>query len=204
MKTSVFLSWSGARSKEMAAALHGWLPTMLQEVDPFFSDQDIGAGEEWDKSIHARLEGAKFAVICITEENVSAPWVNYEAGYLAAKVMGGTVPWLLRLDPVGLKFSPLSRLMAKSADIDGTKHVVYAINQKLGSPLSQSVLDSTFKKQWPDLDDLLSKIPASPTVTPVRTEQDLLEESVRNTRKILEVIGPAVAGAHLYLHNTAG
>ena len=41
----VFISWSGERSKQMAAALKEWLPTAIQYLEPWMSDTDIHAGD---------------------------------------------------------------------------------------------------------------------------------------------------------------
>jgi hypothetical protein len=34
----VFLSWPGRKSKSVAEALRDWLPSVIQEIDPFMSD----------------------------------------------------------------------------------------------------------------------------------------------------------------------
>ena len=36
-----FISWSKEQSKEVARALHGWLPLIFDTVAPWMSDRDI-------------------------------------------------------------------------------------------------------------------------------------------------------------------
>ena len=43
----VFLSWSGARSKALALALHEWLPGVFQGLEVFMPEKDIEKGEPW-------------------------------------------------------------------------------------------------------------------------------------------------------------
>ena len=40
----VFVSWSGELSKSLAGAIRDWLPTMLQNVEPYFTPADIEKG----------------------------------------------------------------------------------------------------------------------------------------------------------------
>jgi hypothetical protein len=69
----------------MAAALEPWLKRVIQSAKPYFSDK-IEAGGFWDDSIKASLKSVRFAIICCTPENIAAPWLNYEAGAMAADV----------------------------------------------------------------------------------------------------------------------
>ena len=79
----VFLSWSGEKSRAVAEALREWLPKVLQEVEPLMSSEDISAGVRWQYLISEALEGSSVGILCVTRENQSAPWLNFEAGAIA-------------------------------------------------------------------------------------------------------------------------
>jgi hypothetical protein len=184
----VFLSWSRERSKLMALALREWLPRVIQAVDPFVSERDVGAGDFWSASIESELEASKFAIICVTEENVTAPWLNYEAGALAERLKGSTAPWLLRMDPGLLRSSPMSRLMAKQANKDGTREIVQCINKLLPAPLLDDVLLEGFDLRWEALEAKLAAIPDAAVAAPKGDPLELTAEAVRNTRQILDLL----------------
>lgn len=181
---NVFLSWSGLRAKAMADALHGWLPLVIQSVVPFFSDKDIEAGGFWSDAIKKNLVTTNFAIICFTPENARAPWLNYEAGALSTRLEGGTAPWLLDGKPEALEAGPLSLLMAKSADEDGTLHLLTSLNSRLPTPLKPEILSATFQTYWPKLRDKLAAIPAPVVQAPKRSHDDMLEEVVGLCREI--------------------
>ena len=85
-KIRVFLSWSQSISKELASILKTWLPKILQNViEPYFSDTDIEAGDEWLKNLHLNLSEADCGIFCITDENLSSVWMHYEAGAMIGK-----------------------------------------------------------------------------------------------------------------------
>jgi hypothetical protein len=79
----IFISWSGPRSEALATALREWFPLVLHYVDPWLSKADIQVGERWGVEVAKELESCNFGVICVTKDNVNAPWILFEAGALA-------------------------------------------------------------------------------------------------------------------------
>jgi TIR domain len=79
----VFISWSGPRSKAVAEALRDWLPDVMQAVKPWVSSEDIRKGKQWNLELTRELEGTHVGVICLTPENLTAPWLLFEAGALS-------------------------------------------------------------------------------------------------------------------------
>ena len=79
----VFISWSGKRSQALANMLRDWLPNVIQAIKPWMSDVDIDKGSRWSKDIALQLEESKVGIICLTPENLEAPWILFEAGALS-------------------------------------------------------------------------------------------------------------------------
>ena len=69
MTLQVFLSWSGPKSKELAAFLTEWLPKVIQAVKPWMSD-DIEKGDRW-QAVDSSLEQVSVGIICLTKSNLT-------------------------------------------------------------------------------------------------------------------------------------
>jgi hypothetical protein len=76
----VFISWSGEPSRSVAQALRDWPPIVVQQVEPWMSDEDIESGGRWNDQIAAELEQADYGIICLTSTNLDRPWSLFEAG----------------------------------------------------------------------------------------------------------------------------
>ncbi|WP_368085194.1 TIR domain-containing protein [Vibrio splendidus] len=78
----VFISWSGDESHKVALALREWLPSVVQSIDPYVSSEDIDKGTRWASDIAGELDESAFGILCVTKQNLDAPWLNFEAGLL--------------------------------------------------------------------------------------------------------------------------
>ena len=58
---TVFLTWSGERSKQVALALRQSLRIACNAFKPWMSDVDIAAGARWQEEIAAQLDQARAA-----------------------------------------------------------------------------------------------------------------------------------------------
>ncbi|MFB6307047.1 MAG: TIR domain-containing protein, partial [Flavobacteriales bacterium] len=76
----VFISWAGERSQQLADGLHNLLSKTLQELELFSSNIDINKGKDRLRETMDRLNSANIGIICLTPENLQAPWVLFESG----------------------------------------------------------------------------------------------------------------------------
>ena len=180
----IFLSWSGTRSKFVADVLRGWLPLVIQSVKPWMSDTDISAGSRWLNNVSSELSEAKLGIICVTPENQNNPWLLFEAGALSKVIDHSHVcPLLLDLTP-GQLAGPLSQFQANQITADGMLKIVSTLNRLLGpAQIPEADFEEIFTVWWPHLENKLKAAPNTETVTPKRTQEEILEEIVSNTRE---------------------
>lgn len=184
------MSWSGERSKALAEAVHDWLPNVIQAVEPWMSANDVDKGTRWRAGLANELEQATVSIICLTPENLNAPWLNFEAGALSKQTTSSLVcTLLLGLDPIDVR-EPPAQFQATKAEKDDLRKLVHTINRQLGdSALPEPKIIEAFDVWWPKFDEPLSVISSLP-----RTNVNLHEtnaapvEYQRDTREILSEI----------------
>jgi anti-anti-sigma factor len=151
----VFLSWSGKKSERTAEALKPFLEQLLPGVKAWKSDHDIPAGTPWGTVLHEQLRGADFGILCLTPDNLTAPWVLYEAGALAmSSKVGCVVPFRLEVGPDELP-APLAQFQSVEADLDGVWKIIRSINERRDDPAAEVELWVSFEGAWPGLADRL-------------------------------------------------
>lgn len=91
----IFISWSKAKSQDMAYILKELLQSFGMET--FVSEQDILAGEAVQSQINFHIQNCDLLVLCFTHENKKAPWLLYEAG-LACGMGKKVIPILFDYD----------------------------------------------------------------------------------------------------------
>jgi TIR domain len=178
----VFLSWSGERSREIAVALRDWLPKVIQSVQPWMSSVDIDRGARWSTDIATQLEQARFGILCLTPENIDAPWILFEAGALS-KTLDRTFvcPYLFDLEPSDLK-GPLVQFNAAMTNKSDTEKLIQTINVLQENSLSQENFQESFELWWPKLEEKLSQIlPFNAKAKIQRPFEEMIEE-------ILEIV----------------
>jgi hypothetical protein len=184
----VFLSWSGETSRRLAEALREWLPAVLQAAEPWMSAEDIDKGARWSAHVAGELSEARVGILCLTRDNLAAPWLLFEAGALSKTLERTYVcPYLLGLRPADLK-GPLVQFQAAEANQADTRRLVATINAALGpSALSERGLDRAFATWWPELEKALRALPpGKPAARPARSERDLLEEVLSLARGLAQ------------------
>ena len=117
----------------LASAFRDWLPAVIQAVKPYFSPDDITKGARWEAEIAKELDDSSVGLICLTSDNLEAPWIMFEAGALAKQLDKARVcPIVFGIAPTDVK-DPLAQFQASRFDRDEIKKVVKMINDQLGS-----------------------------------------------------------------------
>lgn len=189
----IFISWSGENSKRCAEALRSWLPLTNQEISPFVSSQDISKGERGLSAIASRLQECSFGIVCVTRDNQSAPWINFEAGALSRELgESSLIPFLLDM-PIKDLSGPLSQFQATDSLSDSDVwSMVKSINDKCKNPIDQERLRKIFDAFWDELAQSLHNIRSKRTkerVVPERDTPDILNELVGLVREQSNRIG---------------
>lgn len=182
----VFISWSGDRSRYVAQVLRTWLKDVIQQLEPWMSSEDIRQGARWNIDVAQKLQDASFGILCLTGDNLTEPWVLFEAGALAKTLDQSHVcPYLVDLKPSDLR-GPLVQFHAAQATEIDTHKLVHSINKAFGpSALPESQVDRAIERWWPDLHKALEQIPLPRSKLPQpRSERDLVEELVERVRRI--------------------
>lgn len=182
----VFISWSGERSRYVAEALRVWLPRVMQAVRPWMSDADISAGSRWLAEVSSVLDETSIGIICVTQENLSSPWLHFEAGALSKALDQSRIcPMGLNLKP-GQISGPLSQFQAVTLDESGMLRVLGALNKLMAErALPDSELNEIFAVWWPRLAAKLDAIPDATSPAPARATEDQLEELLQIAREQL-------------------
>ncbi len=155
----VFISWSGPTSHELALLLKDWLSSVIQQVEPFVSSEDIQKGARWFEVIGGHLEETHFGILCLTPDNLAAPWVLFEAGAMAKKLdQAHVAPVLLNVTNAQL-VGPLAQFNTTATTQYDLKKLIRTINGQLGDKaLPDNRLDAAFAKWWPDLESKLKAL----------------------------------------------
>ncbi|MCV7348266.1 toll/interleukin-1 receptor domain-containing protein [Mycolicibacterium rhodesiae] len=183
----IFISWSGPLAKNVASALHGWLPEMFDNIDPWFSESDIPAGETWFGEIQKRLDTSDYGIIVVTTENVEKPWLNFEAGSLSKRLgedRARVTPILANFDQLTqLTGHPLAQYNAVLLNEAGIGRLCESIALSAGRNLTS--VRSRYSRLWGELESKIAGAKAvagqQPPPPEVSEPQQLqaLTESVR-------------------------
>jgi TIR domain len=187
----VFICWSGASSHVLAEGLRQWLPRVIQPVRPFFSDEDIRKGRRWGDEIKGRLEKANFAILCMTPDNLTAPWIHFEAGAVSKHPgVSHVTALLLRVKPSDL-VGPLTQFQHTLPTKGDVWKLVQSVNSALDPErrIEAELIEWAFKREWPDFEKLVQQAEEALKETPApapphREQQELLEELLTLVRDL--------------------
>lgn len=187
----VFISWSGQKSLAVAQVLRDELPSLINDVEPFVSSEDIEKGAAWFQKIATELEQSSFAIICLTPENLHSRWLHFEAGALVGKFSQTNVaPLLIDLDNSAVP-QPLAGMQLTKLDKEDFFKLLSSINKYTPKPLADSALTKVFERAWgvikKNIDEKIAALPKTKS-TPKRSQDDILDEILTNTRSIAATV----------------
>lgn len=162
----IFISWSGNKSQEVAKILKHWIPCVIQSVEPYFSSADIDKGARWSTDIAKELQDASYGILCVTKDNLSSSWLNFEAGALSKSIEQSKVcPFLVDLKPSDITDSPILQFQMANATRDDVFKLFKSINLNLGDKkLNEDVLGTTFDMFWPKIEEALKAVASTTDV----------------------------------------
>lgn len=183
----IFISWSGSTSKKIAETLKKWLPCFIQSIEVFFSPEDIEKGDNWEYKISGELSNCKFGIICLTPDNVSAPWINFEAGAIAKSLDSRVATLMININPSDIK-GPLSRYQATKIDHDDFYQLVKNINDASENHIAEDILKNTFDSLWEkmleEINTIISSSKSKTTkVKKENSDNNAIEEILQLLRK---------------------
>lgn len=156
----IFLSWSGESSKRAARVLKDWLTQTVfvdQPPDVFMSEVDIVAGSDWLATLKSQLVQADCAIVCLTEDNLRSPWLNFEGGCIAITQEKKAIPFLVDVKPSALH-GPFNHYQSISRSRDKILKLITDL-QKIGNLSSPNpkYLNSLFPQFYDSLESALSE-----------------------------------------------
>lgn len=178
----VFISWSGEVSFQVAKVLKEWIPCVIQDVEPYFSSEDIDKGVRWSTDIAMELERASFGILCVTKDNLESQWLNFEAGALSKAIDKSKVcPLLFRLKPSDISNSPILQFQMTNIERDDMFKLFKSINSSLDDMgLDENILEKVFSTFWPKIEKAFSEI------KDIEAKKQAKGDEQNNNSKILE------------------
>ena len=155
----VFLSWSGTRSHKVALVFRDWLPSVIQAIVPYVSSEDIDKGARWSTDIAKELEDSTFGILCVTRENINAPWLMFEAGALSKTMDKSFVsPFLFNIKRSEVD-GPILQFQSTIFETADLKKLVKTLNKACDKDrLTDNRLDKAFGVWYPTLKDELNQL----------------------------------------------
>lgn len=182
----------------MALVFRDWLPSVIQEITPYVSSEDIDKGARWSSDIAKELEDSTFGVLCVTRENINAPWLTFEAGALSKTMDKAFVsPFLFDIKRSEVD-GPILQFQSTIFEKEDIQKLVKTLNKACGdSGLTEERLGKAFNVWYPTLERELKAIPnaeglAQDSVDSINggmpSHHDILEEILELSRSNQKLI----------------
>lgn len=183
----LFISWSGEFSQRVAEKLSIWIPTIIQSVEVFYSPEDIAKGENWSNRLSEELDNCNFGIVCLTPENVAAPWIHFEAGALSTALNARISAVMLGVNPSDLK-GPLTRYQNTVFKRKDFFQLFQSINDASDTPLRPEILKIAFDNAWeklePEVNNIIKQYSTSNTV-PIEDDSSSDSAAIQEILRLL-------------------
>jgi len=183
----VFLSWSGEQSHKVAVVFRDWFPSVIQSLVPYVSSEDIDKGARWSTDIATELEDSTFGILCVTKDNINAPWLTFEAGALSKTMDKAFVsPFLFNIKRSEVD-GPILQFQSTILEKEDIKKLLKTLNKACGDDkLTDERLDKAFEVWYPTLEEELNKIQENGS-TPESKEKPIELKDNEILEEILEL-----------------
>lgn len=183
----VFLSWSGNMSHKVALVFRDWFPSVIQSIEPYVSSEDIDKGARWSTDIAKELEDSTFGILCVTKENINAPWLTFEAGALSKTMDKSFVsPFLFDIKRSEVD-GPILQFQSTIFQKEDIKKLIKTLNKACGEgSIPEARLDKAFEVWYPTLEEELSKI--KETIEPVESKGEVAKSSTETENISSEIL----------------
>jgi hypothetical protein len=186
MPTKIFISWSGELSRKLAVEISNLLPAVIQSVETYFTPDDIAKGARWESDIARQLGECHIGLICLTKDNLTKPWILFEAGALSKAFQKARVCTVLfNVDQADVT-PPLSMFQHTKFEREEFKKLFQTINDAdIENKLKDIALDRAFDMYWPTFEEPVKEILATHPdgqVPARRDQREILEEILELAR----------------------
>jgi hypothetical protein len=152
----------------------------MQAVTPWMSQLDIDPGSRWSTEISEQLAVHDIGIVCVTAQNLTEPWLHFEAGAISKSVQRGVaIPVLHGVSIADVQPTPLSQFQCvHSRNEEEMWLMIERLNESLDKPLSSDRLGKFFERSWAGyLEDLNLLDEGVDTVeTPTRETSEVLND----------------------------
>ncbi|MDE7162827.1 MAG: toll/interleukin-1 receptor domain-containing protein [Clostridia bacterium] len=187
----VFISWSGEFSKRIALLIKDWIEQCIQSIEAFVSDEDIEKGENWSARLTNELSNTNYGIVCLTSDNISAPWIHFEAGALS-KLVDSRVSTIA----VDIQYSeikgPLSSFQNTKLEKEDMFSLLKSINnsiEKSGEKnLSDEKLKNSFDAFWQTFNIKLKKLFDDHKKEPVKKQTSKMQIQQESFDELLQLM----------------
>ncbi|MCR9270241.1 MAG: toll/interleukin-1 receptor domain-containing protein [Hyphomonadaceae bacterium] len=187
---SVFISWSGEKSREVARAFHVLLRFSLSTERVNLSEEFIRQGKVWFDELTKAIADSTFCVVIATPDSFKSPWVQFEAGAIWRTSQENSVSALLvHLNVDDIRETPLSSFQNTQCDANNVLSLVKKIKQALSIDVGDDVIERNFVGAWREFEQIVTKIDFGEAGESVSSEprdaSDLIEEKLESFERYL-------------------